>query len=361
MNMKFRIFAAVFLTLALFVGCAIGEEPSRKQLKVGAILGLTGSAARHSDGIRKGIEMAAADLQAKGWNIEIKFEDDQTNPAKTASALQFLLAQGFRLFIGPTWSFQVNAVRPILAKNQVVAMVPAGSSEINGGPGDGVFNLCPARTQQLPLLTSWLKDRNLKRGFALTPNGDWGEIHRHVFTEAIRASGGTVVGDAQFDYGIDAPALGSLLLKAKQSQADVVFVTGSASDVANALRARNAARLGFVLIGSEDMRDARNLGLAAPEEFEHEVYSSGLSVAVAFRERFKSLHTEEPILYSDRGYDALMLLAAAAESGAADATAVKEFLKHVDYPGLSGRIQFNTQGDVVQGVYQITKVGADKP
>lgn len=352
-NSTLRCLAALLLCLAPATG---RTDESSKRLKVGVILGLTGSAARHSDGMRKGIEMAAAELRTQGWHLDLKFEDDQTNPSKTASSLQFLLAQGYRLFIGPSWSFQVSAVRPILQQKQAIAVVPAGSSEINGGPGDGVFNLCPPRTQQTPLLKKWLQEKELRRAFVLTPNGDWGEAHRGIFTDAIKQSGGSLAGQEAFDYGIELTALKSLLLRVKQSQADVLMTTGSAADVANILRARNAARLGFTLLASEDISDAFNLGLAAPQEFEREVYSSGLSVSPAYQQRFKALYHEEAIIYSDRGYDALMLLAAAVKESGSEVHAVKSFLKKADFPGVSGRIQFTAQGDVQDGDFRITKV-----
>ncbi|RIL05830.1 MAG: hypothetical protein DCC75_11365 [Proteobacteria bacterium] len=51
-----------------------------RSLKVGAVLALSGYAAKHSEGIRKGIELAAEKLKGDGWSLDINFQDDQTNP-----------------------------------------------------------------------------------------------------------------------------------------------------------------------------------------------------------------------------------------------------------------------------------------
>lgn len=350
-----KITAIVLSLFALAIPhVSVGEDS--KSLKVAALLGLTGGAAYHSAGIRKGIELAAEDLKDRGWKIDLRFEDDQTNPTKTVSAMQFLASQGYELFIGPTWSFQVNAVRGIVVKNDFVVIVPAGSSDINGGPAQGIYNLSPARTQQVPDLIEWLKKTGYRRGFIVTPNGDWGEIHRQVFARALKEAGGTVVGEEQFDYGIDISSLRTILLKSKQANADIVFTTGAGGDVANVVRARNALHLDFSILSTKDISDALALHLVTPADVQQNVFAIGLTVGSDFTKRYKARFGEEPNLYSDRGYDALMVLAEATEKTDGSPKAVRNFLSSgVDFFGVSGKFKFDEHGDVGSGDYQIVK------
>jgi branched-chain amino acid transport system substrate-binding protein len=350
-----KIIAIVIFLFALAMPHVSVAEDS-KSLKVAALLGLTGGASYHSAGIRKGMELAAEDLKERGWKIDLRYEDDQTNPTKTVSAMQFLASQGYKLFIGPTWSFQVNAVRGIVAKNDFVAMVPAGSSDINGGPAQGIYNLSPARMQQVPDLIEWLKKTGYRRGFIVTPNGDWGEIHRQVFAHAMKDAGGTVVGEEQFDFGIDISSLRTILLKSKLAKADVVFTTGAGGDVANVVRARNALHLNFSILSTKDISDALALHLVTPADVQQNVFAIGLSVGADFTKRYKARFGEEPNLYSDRGYDALMILAEAIEKTDGSPKAVRSFLNSgTQFSGVSGLIKFDSHGDVESGDYQIVK------
>ncbi|WKZ57586.1 MAG: penicillin-binding protein activator [Bdellovibrionota bacterium] len=347
---------AIILSLIVLAVTRVSVGEDSKSLKVAALLGLTGGAAYHSAGIRKGIELAAEDLKARGWQIDLRYEDDQTNPTKTVSAMQFLSSQGYKSFIGPTWSFQVNAVREIVANNDLVAMVPAGSSEINGGAAQGVFNLCPSRTQQVPYLVEWLKRQGYHRGFIVTPNGDWGEIHRRVFARAVKDAGGSVVGEEQFDYGIDISSLRTILLKGAQVNADVVFTTGAGDDVANVVRARNALHLSFSILSTADIRDALALKLVSHADVQQDVFAIGLTVSSDFKMRYMARFGEQPSLYSDRGYDALMILAEATERTDGSQNAVRSFLNSgVEFSGVSGKIKFDNRGDVGAGDYQVFK------
>jgi|GEM_PF-861434 len=351
------------VALAIFFGVRIPGPvycaPPAEALKAAAVLGLSGSAAYHAQAIRRGLEMAAKELETEGWDVRLKFEDDQTNPAKTASAMHFLLSRGYRFFIGPTWSFQVNAVRAILASKDAVALVPAGSSEINGGAIEGVFNLCPPRTKQQHPVAAWLKEKGYKKGFVLTPNGDWGEVHREVFEGALKEAGASLVGRENFDYGVDSAVLRTILLKAKRVGADAVLITGAASDAANIVHARNLLHLDYAIMSTNDVRDALEMGLLSAGDIASKVYAVGLTVPPEFRERFRAEFGEEPGIYADRGYEALKILALAVEKTDGSPKAVKSFLRgELSLGGVADGIRFDENGDITSGSYQLIDLSA---
>jgi branched-chain amino acid transport system substrate-binding protein len=353
-----RLHLILFFFVISLLGASSRSFGEGKHLKVAAVLGLTGDAAYHSGAIRKGIELAAEDLRALGWEIDLRFEDDQTNSTKTIAAMQFLRSNGYKLLIGPTWSFQVNAARQIIAKSDLVTLVPASSSEVNGGATEGIFNLCPVRTKQEPYVEDWLKTKPYRSAYIITPNEEWGEIHRKVFSQAIRAVGGQVAEEQQYDYGIDSSSLRVMLLKAKQTKADILFTTGPAGDVANIVRARNALKLDLAILSTSDIRDALALKLLSPQDVEREVYEIGLSaVASDFRTRFEARFGEAPNMYSDRGYDSLMVMAQATEHTDGSSNSIRKYLSSdFNYKGVSGPISFDVNGDIQEGRYQIARL-----
>jgi ABC-type branched-subunit amino acid transport system substrate-binding protein len=341
-------------TIPIFslVGKTIGEQ---NHLKVALVLGLTGHASYHADAIYKGVDLAADELRAKGWNIDLKVEDDQTNSTKAVTAFHSLLASKYRFFIGPTWSYQANAVRPILEKSDSLALVPAGSSDTNGGVSDSILNLCPPRSDQTPVLYEWLKSNHYNGGFVITPNGDWGEVHRKVYLDAMNQAKIEIIGAESFDIGADIGLMRALLLKVKIKKADLLLVTGPASDVANIVRVRNELKIPVSIVGTNNLLDAVAMGLLPYESIKNNVFVISLPIAKSFQKKFSTKFKESPKLYSERGYDALMILAEAFKSTDGSVENVRYYLKNnLRYSGASGVIEFSKEGNVMTGNYFIS-------
>lgn len=88
---------------------------------------------------------------------------------------------------------------------------------------------------------------------------------------------------------------------------------------------------------------------AAPEGTAYENFRN------AYRARFNS----EPKVYCDTVYDAVKLIALAAQkAGSEDPEKVRQALLEVgkNYQGVSGTITFDDQGDRVSGTYEVWKV-----
>lgn len=339
--------------LLLFL-CSTSVRAENKNLKVAIILGLTGSATTDAAAIRKGLELAVDQLQQDGWQLDLIWEDDQTNPQKTVSAVQLALAKGYKFFIGPTWSFQVKAVMKIIENAGAVAIIPAGSSEIDGGAATGLFHLFPSRNRQADPLTKWFKNQKFNSACILTPQGDWGEIHQEVYKKAINDGGGTVKFDEKFDYGIEKSLLKTLFVsRIKPSGCPALFVTGDSADIANLIHARDELHSDITILSTNHIKGAIALRLLNRDNIKN-VFVSSLGISPTFSNLYYKKFKEAPQIYSDRGYDALMILAKVVFQTTGSPSEVMELLsKNFDYDGLSGRIRFDQAGDVIDGAYSI--------
>ena len=98
-----RIFVSCLLTLSLVFAPALAAEDT---IKIGASLPLTGEVASFGDDLKVGIEIASADINAKGGILGKKlqplFEDDAGDP-KTAVAVA-------NRFLGEKIDMAVNGV-----------------------------------------------------------------------------------------------------------------------------------------------------------------------------------------------------------------------------------------------------------
>jgi branched-chain amino acid transport system substrate-binding protein len=341
----------VFLWASFPRALEASEKP--KKLTFAAVLGLSGYASQHGAAIKNGILLATDKLKRDGWEIDFQLEDDETNSGKTVSAVRSLLARNYGFFIGPTWSFQIKAAEPVLRANNALAITPAGSSTINGGPSDNIFNVCPNRSKQTPVLTGWLKSRQEKRAFVLTAHGDWGELHHDVFVNAVKQSGGTVVLQEHMNYGIDSSSLKSLMLRGRRSKFDILLTTTSSEDMAKIVKARKDLQMDFTIVATDTIQDAVNLELVEPAQLQN-VFMSYLPVSTEFSKLHQSSYNTPPSLYSDRAYDAVMVLA---EAIAATDGSVGEVRKHLRSgkltAGITGPIEFNDVGDNAAANYTV--------
>lgn len=349
-----NVFNLCLVGFALFVSAgAFAEKTPSRNLRVGVVLGLTGDASLQAEAMRKGIDLAAEDLRAQDWSVDLAYEDDNTVPAKTVSALRFLNSRGYKLFVGPTWSFQVKAAAPVLKSMEALAIAPAGSASINGGSYAEVFNLCSDRERQVPLVAQWLKQQPQCKLFVMTPAGDWGEIYKGIYLKAAKEAACEVLDQAEYDWGADVNTLKSLLMRAYARGARIVAMTGGPGETSSTVKIRNQARLDLTVLGTEEIEDARSLKLLSAEDVAKNVFAVRSSVGAEFQAHYQSRYAEPARLYSDRGYDALMLFARASEATDGSVSAIRNYLKQVDIKGMSGRLQFDDNGDMREGAYVV--------
>lgn len=346
------IYSLFFSALLLFSSKAFSQQ-NNVQVKVGAVLGLTGPAADQATSLQKGIILAVEDLKTKGTDVEVHFEDDQSNSAKTVSAIEGLIARGIRLFIGPTWGFQVKAAKAVLERANAIALPPETASNYVGGPSSSIFNLCASRRTQLPVLESWLREKNVRKAFIVEFNNEWGELHSSLFAEGLQKVGAQMMGKTMVGFGTQVSEFQSMLRKIQSTGADLIMMSASADEYSNMIKAAKQLHMSPRILGDENLFDIYRLHLVPSRAAAGEVYSLSPVVSPDFVKRFQGRFNEDPALHASRAYDAVMLLAQAVEKAGAGPDAVRSYLKSVEYKGYSGLIRFDENGDVAEGNFRI--------
>jgi ABC-type branched-subunit amino acid transport system substrate-binding protein len=326
-----------------------------RRLRVAAVLALTGPAAVHGRSMRQGLELAKADLEREGWQVELTLQDDGTVPARSVTAIQALAAQGHTLFIGPAWSFQVEAAGPVYAKNNLCAFAPAVFSGVAGGRHEHLFyGVTPAAAKTAPL-AAWLKKNKIRRAAIFVAQSAWGDIHEQVFHQAVREAGAEVVYSDRYEYGSEPAAIPVILAKIKASNPDAVLHTSSAEGVALTVKKMAELRLDIPLLSTDDMNDAFSLGLisATPK-----LYALTLPVSEPFRKHYLEHFGEAPGIYADSAYDGMMIFARAVEMTDGSPQQIRRFIQQdLNYTGASGVFQYDANGDVQKTPYVIVRAG----
>lgn len=355
-----KFLRSLLVLFSLLISPLTHATPTKKDLKLGIVLALSGPAAVHGNALRAGIELAADELRKEGWDISLMVEDDETNPGKTVSSLQRLLAKKIRIIIGPTWSFQINAALPVIEKNRILAVSPSGSSSINGGKSPWIFNLSIPRERSQKLIVEYFKSKSFKKIALYTPGGDWGEIHAQIVQNAAKEAGVEVVAAERFEYGADPSIFQTLLSRVKAKSPDVLFVTASTSEITNLVKARNQLDIKSPVLSTSDLCDALLSGQINKDSLFEEDRAFGIFAPEDFVKKIRERSPDLPTRYSDLGYDALRLIAKATEATDGSADAIQKYLASgVKTTGLLHDVSFNSDGDVNEGEFQMFQVARE--
>ena len=150
--MKKLWYASLFVALSIcitlvFLSCAREE----KEVKIGAILPLTGDAALYGEICKSAADLAVEDINAKGGirgrQLAIIHEDSQADPKLAVSAANKLISvDKVSAIMGAMGSSEVLALAPILNEKKVVLVSPAATSHKISDSGDYIFRTIVSKT-----------------------------------------------------------------------------------------------------------------------------------------------------------------------------------------------------------------------
>ena len=163
-NIVIAIIVIAVVALIGWNGFNPGIKANNQEIVIGAVLSETGMASIDGNNIKSGIEFAKEELAKKGVKVKVIYEDDQTNPKNTVTAIQKLVDVNHpQAIIGPTWSFLADAAGPVVEKNKIVALTPSNTSEYVNPQTDYMFFGAPKNETKNIETTKWIKERGLKK------------------------------------------------------------------------------------------------------------------------------------------------------------------------------------------------------
>ena len=145
---------AVLMTVGMFAGCggndapettaAPGAEGAAPALKLGLTGPLTGDASAYGLAVRGGMEIAVAEINAKGGlQIEFKAEDDQGDGSDIAvSAYNNLKDWGMQIMAGPVTTGSSLAIAAECVNDEIFMLTPSASAVDVAMTGPNVYQMC---------------------------------------------------------------------------------------------------------------------------------------------------------------------------------------------------------------------------
>lgn len=361
MSKKLSLVVMIVVVLALFVISkgASNVSNNREQITIGAVVSLTGYAAVDGMNIKNGIDLAVEDLKKDGIDVRVVYEDDNTDPKQTVSAVNKLIAtEKLDAMIGPIWSFLIDAALPVINQNKIVTFIPSASSEVVNGKSSYTFYGTYKNIEEARPLADFLKKNNLKNVAVIVSNDAWGESHINGFGKAVEMVGGKVIMQEKIAYGSDKDVMPTIVAKLIKANPDAVLWTGY--DEAGTILIKRLQEQNFnrpVIAAASIMRGLVNRGLINLRTND-QIYGINIPMDATFREKYIATYKQEPGISADSAYDGLKILVKGIQKGKRGDELSSYLRDGFKYRGYLGDYDFDASGDIVGGnwvINQITK------
>lgn len=359
--MKTKIFLSLCVTACLLAAWWMLARPSPvadTPFSIGLIAPQTGDAAAWGIPPAKGAELAIREINraggVSGHPLALKVEDDRCDPKTGVSAYRKLVAEGAKVIIGAVCSNVTLAIAPMAERDGVVLISPASTNPHITNAGDNIFRDVPSDALRGRVFADYLANKLGVHSVALLYiQNDSGIGAADSFSERFLVDGGTIV--SRESYPVGASDIRSALLKVRASGAQAIVAISFPQDTAILMKESRELRLTqpfyYLTEAVEDPSVLTAAGAAAEGATYILPAPAEGTAASGFSSAYAKAYGELPALYAAEGYDAAKLLAAAMQNTKSeiDVSSIREYLYTVhDYPGASGIITFDHNGDVLK-------------
>ncbi|MFA6809824.1 MAG: ABC transporter substrate-binding protein [Desulfoplanes sp.] len=369
----------IFCVLLLLGACGSDENKQTAPtdnvsdtITIGAVLRLSRGA---SDGLpaRHGMEIAVDQINAAGGingkKLNIIFYDSKDDSTTAVNAVQKLISvDKVQAIVGPMMSGNVLASAPLCNRDKVVMITPSGTSPKISQAGPYVFRLCtPIHTQANALVTRAiaLTGKNNPTAAIVYSNDPYGKGCKNLFVNYLQAQDITPAGIETFQRGDK--DFQAQLTNISASNPDMLFFPGYLQETAPLIsqaRQMGLTGLSIGVFGSMAPQYIHLAGTAAENHLNASEYDEAnpaeqnQKFVAAYKEMLaKNPQTSDNIMFASLTYDAVQLLASAFASGAASGEGIQSYLDKVEnFPGVTGILNFDTNGDVQKGEVYLFQV-----
>ena len=356
MNKRFTIKLVAACVLFTLAGASFAQET----IKIANIVELSGGGASAGTNFRNGVELAVKEINASGGilgkKIQTTTSDTQSNPGIAKGLTQKAVDENVFAIFGPVFSGSIMVSMAESRKAEIPNFTGGEAASITMQGNPYVFRTSFTQATAMPKVARYISDQVKAKTLAVIyVNNDFGKGGRDIMTKALEKSNTKIVADISTDAGqVDFSAA---VLKAKQSNADAVFVYTNEEESARALRELRKQGWTKPIIGETTLTGQKVIELAG-EAANGAVAHVGLTVDAplpairAFRAKFEKEYKYISDHNGMKGYSGIYTLKAAIEKvGKLDRKAVAAALhtlkiKAIDQPGVLMDVSFDANGDL---------------
>ena len=236
------------VTLAAALAIA-GAAQAQEVVKIGFSGPLSGGAALYGKNVLSGMQMAAAEINAKPleiggkrYKLEIVALDDKYNPSETGINVQRLVQQHKTAAVLVPHSGGIFAVQAFNEKSKVLLLAYTSLPQATERGNTLTVRIPPDFTGYIAPFTKAMMARHGKNVALAAADHDYAKAWAAAFKPAWEAAGGKVVAENPMSYN-KATDFYAGVSRVIQSKPDVLFIGGASEPTA--LVAKQARELGF--------------------------------------------------------------------------------------------------------------------
>ena len=346
----------VAVSLALTLSAAAQAQP----IKLATIVELSGAGATSGTNFKNGVELAIKEINASGGvlghKIETSVADTQSNPGVAKGLATKAVDDGVFAVFGPVFSGSILVSMAETRRAEIPNFTGGEAASITKQGNPFIFRTSFTQDTAMPKVARYIASHLKAKTVALIyVNNDFGKGGRESLTKALEPLGVKVVADISTDQSqVDFSAA---VLKAKQSNADAVFVYTNEEEAARALRELRKQGVTKPIVGETVLTSQKVIELAG-DAANGAVAHVGLTVDAplpsvrAFRARFEREYKYVSDHNGIKGYTGVYILKAAIEKvGKLDQKKVAQVLHGLvitaaQHPGVLMDLRIDANGDI---------------
>ena len=345
------VLAAVLAVPALPAGAA-------EDLKIGALLSVTGPAAFLGAPEARTLEMLAEQVNARGGvaghKVKLIVKDTGASPEKAVSfARQLIDEEKVFAILGPSTSGETMAVKGIAEEAKTLLISLAAAEVIVNPVASHVFKTAQKDSHAATLIFQDMKRRGITRIAVFSSNTGFGKAGKEQIAKLAPEYGIQIILDEVYDKAATDLSAEATKLKGSNAQA----VLNWSIEPAQSILVKNIRQIGLTIPiyqshGFGNLAYAKAAGSAA----EGVIFPLGrLAVAdalpagdpqkpvlLAYRDAYQKRYGEDVSGFGGYAWDAFQLLAAAVEKAGLDRAKVRTALESTQgFVGQSGVFRFS--------------------
>ena len=342
--------------LALTLHATAWSQP----IKIANLVELSGAGATSGTNFKNGIELAVKEINAAGGilgrKIETTTSDTQSNPGVAKGLAQKAIDDDVFAVFGPVFSGSIMVSMTETRRAEIPNFTGGEASAITKQGNPYIFRTSFTQDTAMPKVARYIANNLKAKTVALIyVNNDYGKGGREAIMKSLDALGVKVIADVsteQSQVDFSAP-----VLKAKQSNADIVFVYTNEEESARALRELRKQGWSKPIVGETTLVGQKVIELAG-DAANGAVAHVGLTIDAPnpLMLKFKAKFYQEYKYFCDhngvKGYTGVYILKAAIEKvGKLDRKAVAKVLHGLTVtaakePGVIMDVSIDANGDL---------------
>jgi branched-chain amino acid transport system substrate-binding protein len=355
--MNRRHFIAAALAASLAAAPALAQQGP---VKIVGLVELSGTGTTSGTNFNDGVKLAVKEINAAGGilgrKIEYTANDTQSQPQTSKALAVRAIDDGAYVVMGPVFSGSILVSMAETRRAEIPNFTGGEAASITQQGNPYIFRTSFTQSAAMPKVARYLKDNLKAKSVAIIfTNNDFGKGGRDVFMKAIEPAGIKVVADISTDPGqLD---FSGAVLKAKQANADALFVYTNEEEAARCLRELKKQGYDKPIVGEAVLTSQKVIELAG-DAANGAVAHVGLRADAPipavkeFAAKFQKEYGYKPDHNGIKGYTAMYIVKAVTEQvGKFDGKAFAQKMHGIklsakQYPGVLMDVSFDKNGDL---------------